>query len=309
VAGTWWSIKPLKSFESFQPLSPSALDFSLDLTLDEVIADLTYPRGRRPALGEEGEEAAQRAAMRFLRPRRAARPPDEAALLATGAPLDLPDGLAGTRWGSGPPVLLVHGWEGWGTQLKAFVAPLVRLGCSVIAFDGPAHGDTPGVQTSPRVFRDAIRAVGEQAGPLRAVIAHSAGGLGALLAVGSGLRTERLVLLAAPSSYSASLDLLAMAAHLPAALAPRMREIVEEHVGVPVDSLDRALRAAPGDLPGLVIHDPGDPEVPYTAAESLVRHWPGATVRPVPGLGHRSGLLTDPGVVTDVAMFVMGGPG
>ena len=76
----------------------------------------------------------------------------------------------------------------------------MRLGCSVVAFDGPAHGDTPSDETSPRPFRAAINAVGEQLGPLRAVIAHSAGGLGALPAITSGLRTERLVLLAAPAS-------------------------------------------------------------------------------------------------------------
>ncbi len=298
MAVRWWCMKPLP---------PPALDFALDITLEELVADLTYPYGRRPR--QPAEDAVERAAWAFLRPRRGVRTADEQALLDAGEPLDLPDGLAGTRWGSGPPVLLVHGWEGRGTQLGAFVAPLVRLGCSVVAFDGPAHGDTPGEETSPRLYREAIVAVGEQLGPLRAVIAHSAGGLGALLAITSGLRTERLVLLAAPASYAASIELVASAARLPRELVPRMREFVEERMGVSVRTLDRALLAMPHDIPGLVVHDPADREVPYTAAEALVAGWPAATLRPAPGLGHRDQLLTNTTVVTEVAMFVMGGPG
>lgn len=296
----WWSI---------DPLPPSALDLALDITLEEIVADLTYPHGRRPRLPPHAEDAAERAAAAFLRPRRGVRSDAEQALRDVGEPLALPGGLAGTRWGSGPPVLLVHGWEGRGTQLRAFVAPLVRLGCSVVAFDAPAHGDTPGTETSPRLFRAAITAVGERLGPLRAVIAHSAGGLGALLAVSSGLRTECLVLLAAPASYAVTIELIADLARLPGELVPRMREIVEERIGVSVHTLDHALLAVRTDLPGLVVHDPADHEVPFAAAEALVARWPMATLRPAPGLGHRDRLLTDPAVVTEVAMFVMGGPG
>ena len=40
--------------------------------------------------------------------------------------------------------LLVHGWEGRGAQLGSLVGPLVEAGLSVVAFDAPAHGDSPG---------------------------------------------------------------------------------------------------------------------------------------------------------------------
>lgn len=286
------------------------MEFSLGITLEEIVADLTYPYGRHPRLAQAAaEDAAEQAARRFLRPRRGVRPDAEQALLDVGEPLVLPDGLAGTRWGSGAPVLLVHGWEGRGTQLGAFVPPLVRLGCSVVALDAPAHGDSAGDETSPSRLRAAITGVGAQLGQLRAVIAHSAGGLGALLAITAGLRTERLVLLAAPASYAATVELVARLAHLPGELVPRMREIVEERIGVSLHVLDGTLLGVRGDLPGLVIYDPADPEVPYAAAEALVGGWPAATLRPAQGLGHRDRLLTDPAVVAEVAMFVMGGPG
>ena len=51
-------------------------------------------------------------------------------------------------WGEGPPVVLAHGWEGRGSQLGAFVAPLVAAGRRVVAFDAPAHGGSPGRTTN-----------------------------------------------------------------------------------------------------------------------------------------------------------------
>jgi hypothetical protein len=44
------------------------------------------------------------------------------------------------RWGSGPAVLLVHGWGGRARQLAAFVSPLVHAGFSVVALDAPRAG-------------------------------------------------------------------------------------------------------------------------------------------------------------------------
>jgi len=87
--------------------------------------------------------AARLAERRFLTPSRPRRPDAELALLATARARPL---FVGTRhielwlWGAGPSVLLVHGWGGRGTQLGAFVEPLVARGFSVVTFDAPGHG-------------------------------------------------------------------------------------------------------------------------------------------------------------------------
>src|SRR6185369_13228471 len=48
--------------------------------------------------------------------------------------------LAVWHWGTGPRVLLVHGWNGHAGRLSSFVQPLVEAGFGVVAFDAPAHG-------------------------------------------------------------------------------------------------------------------------------------------------------------------------
>src|SRR5262245_35302817 len=90
------------------------------------------------ALGDRlsPELAGRTAARLFLSPRRFDRPEAERELLSRARRFDV-NGLAAWRWGGGPPVLLVHGWEGRGAQLGAFVDPLVGRGFSVITFDAP----------------------------------------------------------------------------------------------------------------------------------------------------------------------------
>ena len=67
-------------------------------------------------------------------------------------------------------VLLMHGWEGRGTQLGAFIDPLVASGFQVVALDAPAHGRSPGEQTDLLQFKDAIRAVARHVGGVHAVV-------------------------------------------------------------------------------------------------------------------------------------------
>ena len=76
---------------------------------------------------------------RALRPERGALAAADSFVLPFGRGL-----LRAWRWGEGPAVLLVHGWGGRGGQTLALVAPLLRAGCAVVTFDGPAHGGSTG---------------------------------------------------------------------------------------------------------------------------------------------------------------------
>src|SRR5919107_5916537 len=135
--------------------------------------------------------AGRLAAKLFARPRRHARPARESELIARGTRVALPDGLHATAWGAGPTVLLVHGWEGRGAQLGAFVDPLVAAGYRAVALDGPAHGDSPGRTTTGPEFARALITTRDVVGSLAGVIGHSFGGFTALLALSRGLPTAR----------------------------------------------------------------------------------------------------------------------
>ena len=87
--------------------------------------------------------AAQLAAATMFRTRRKPRADWEQRIAerAEHLTVDGPSGdIAVQRWGQGPLVLLVHGWNGRGSQLGSFVEPLLEGGFQVVTFDAPGHG-------------------------------------------------------------------------------------------------------------------------------------------------------------------------
>ena len=107
----------------------------------------------------------------FMTPRRHALHDWETVLLQQGSPLKLANRLVARTFGTGPRVLLVHGWEGRGVNLGKFIAPLVDAGYQAIALDGPAHGESPGKTMDPVHFAQGVIEAGNEVGPLAGVIA------------------------------------------------------------------------------------------------------------------------------------------
>ena len=246
--------------------------------------------------------AGRLAAKLFARPRRHPRPARERELIARGTRIALPDGLHATAWGAGPTVLLVHGWEGRGAQLGAFVDPLVAAGYRVVALDGPAHGDSPGVTTTGPEFARALVATRDAVGPLAAIVGPSFGGFTSLLAVSRGLPTARVVTIGTPASVPEVLrDFLRMI-RLPDRALPSMIAALEARVGAPMASFEVEAFAPTVHVPVLVVHDTGDREVPYDDGRRLAEVF-GARLLTTNGLGHRR-ILYAPDVVAAVVEFI-----
>ncbi|MEQ1502740.1 MAG: hypothetical protein ABMB14_10950, partial [Myxococcota bacterium] len=114
---------------------------------------------------------------------------------------------------------------------------------------------------------------------------------------------ERLVLLAPavdPAAYVAAVGSLG---------GPRVRaeapEAMARAVGLHPRQVGVLATGAGLGLPVTVIHDRRDREIPFAAVEATVARWPGATLLPTHGLGHRR-LLRDPAVVAAVVGAVGG---
>jgi pimeloyl-ACP methyl ester carboxylesterase len=243
---------------------------------------------------------------RFMTPRRRELPVKDGALLARARAFDvaLPESgrVAAWAWGEGPAVVLVHGWEGRASQLGAFVDPLVRSGFSVVAFDAPAHGESPGTRASLRTFAEATREVAARVGPIEAMIGHSLGGLAVLLALKNGVFAQSAVLLAPPSPQT---HFSAFGRYLgfgPAELS-RVAELVEREVRLPFANVEGSALAAGLSTAGLVIHDRNDREASFDIGAATAAAWPDAVLHPTEGLGHRR-IVRDPKVVSMAVSFV-----
>ena len=126
----------------------------------------------------------------FCRPPRNEPRATEEAFLATGSPQIVQSenqDLAVWVWGSGPVVILAHGWGSRAGRFSSLARALSDNGFKVVLFDAPAHGASKGDQASLPQFSHALRAVADTVGPAYGLVGHSLGGAAVSLAMGNGL--------------------------------------------------------------------------------------------------------------------------
>jgi len=252
--------------------------------------------------------AAAAAARLFGSPPRRQTSDAEREALARGRSGNLEMGggrIAMWTWGSGPAVLLAHGWGSRGARLRSFVEPLVASGRSVVAFDAPGHGDSSGRTSSLPQFALAIRAVADTAGDIEAVVAHSLGCPSVAFAMTRGLSLSRAVFLAPAANPGAYTERFARTLAIPAPVLERMKRRFEDKYRLRWEELDLPRAARNFQAALLVIHDRADAEVPFENGESIAAAWPGATLVPTEGLGHTR-IVHDPAVVARAVAFVTG---
>jgi len=252
----------------------------------------------------------------FTSPRRHRRPDRERPVLASGwrFPIDValrsPHArgqhrrMTAWRWGHGPTVLLVHGWEGRGSQLGAFVEPLVRAGLSVVAFDAPGHGDSPGRRLYLTDLADCVVDAARAVGPLHGLVAHSFGAAAALLAHRrGGVDARRNVMIAPNVLVDDTVARFARAVALDDGDRATLEHQLASHCGLTVDALRIEQLVGTRDAALLVVHDRADREIPFAHGERLAATWREATLRATEGLGHRR-ILRDDEVIREVVAFV-----
>jgi pimeloyl-ACP methyl ester carboxylesterase len=241
----------------------------------------------------------------FRTPRRHHRPAWEKEVAERGTTIRVGANLAAHTWGDGPPVLLVHGWEGRGTQLGRFVDPLVSAGFRVIAPDLPAHGDSAGTRTDLIECTEALRRIARELGPLAGVIAHSFGSPVTTLALERGLQTSAVVIIGGPSSVRDVVARFAALTGLGEEAMRAFRDGMTRQTGVRMKDVEIFERVGSLQVPALIVHDRDDSEVPFHDAERLAERWPGATLVETRGLGHRR-ILKDEGVIRRSVAFLCG---
>jgi pimeloyl-ACP methyl ester carboxylesterase len=208
--------------------------------------------------------------------------------------------LAVWHWGSGPRVLLVHGWNGHAGRLSSFIEPLLEAGFGVVAFDAPAHGISQGQLATLPDFTRSLELVAGVVAPV-ALVGHSMGAAACALAVRAGLPVRAVVLLAPPADPEAYTARFARYMGLSPCCAHSMKERLERRYGVTFPSL--RLPAGPPGVPALVVHDRRDKRVPLRDGISICRSWPKARLLITSGLGHHR-ILRSPEVIRRATRFL-----
>lgn len=209
--------------------------------------------------------------------------------------------IAGFTAGNGPLVILVHGWGEQAASLGGFIAPLSEAGFQVVGIDLRGHGDSGGQTTDVVESAAVISEVADHFGGAHGIIAHSMGANSALWALKDGLDVNAAVLIAPNVDLAYAMETFEVLFGLPPKAIAGLKRSIERKFGPAIwreirgDHLARFVTS-----PGLVFHDPGDPQVPFTGSERLVRAWADCELVETPGLGH--GTITRDEAVVERAV-------
>ncbi|PKM29980.1 MAG: hypothetical protein CVV07_09895 [Gammaproteobacteria bacterium HGW-Gammaproteobacteria-11] len=205
--------------------------------------------------------------------------------------------------GSGPTVLLVHGWERDHFAMGGFVSPLLEANFQVAALDLPGHGEADGKQAPLPLLARSIAEVAATLTQPCTVIAHSIGAaMTALAAEDFGLTPHSVVLISAPRGAEDYALAQAKRQGLGRRAIQHMIVQIAEALGEPLERyrVDNALTSM--TAPILLVHAEDDAIVPLSDARDNL-HAPTARPLWLPVGGHNR-ILADQQMIAGVLGWI-----
>ncbi len=205
--------------------------------------------------------------------------------------------------GNKDKALLVHGWSGRGTQLYAIAGALLKAGYEVYAFDAPAHGESPGRQTSMLEFIDVILELQEKIGAFDYAIGHSLGAMSIWAALNRGLNVKKAVVIGGGDSIEKITYRFVERLGLSPKTAEALYKKMAAKFGAEPEKLSSSVNAKRVQIPVMLIHDEEDTDVPLFCAEHVVKNANDIIFIKTKGLGHRR-VLQDEKIVRKIIEFI-----
>lgn len=236
--------------------------------------------------------AARFARSLYFRPQRLRARPAEREVLSRGTRFildDLGTPVTGRSWGSGPVVVLVHGWSGHLGQMTALVEPLTGAGFKVVGFDWPGHGDSAGEASSLLHATRVLSSMQQLFGPFHGVVAHSFGAAATIVASTRGLEARRLVFHAPVARLDGYVNQYSTAFGFSTRQRTAFVDACEAWLEAPFAKFEPIQLAPRVERPTLIIHSEDDREVELADVEVLSKAL-NAELRTKQALGHRKSL-------------------
>ncbi|MBT8323837.1 MAG: alpha/beta hydrolase [Winogradskyella sp.] len=196
--------------------------------------------------------------------------------------------IATYHWkGSGPTVLLAHGWESNASRWDYFLNELRTKDYNIVALDAPAHGNSDGKQFNALLYAQFMGVVAKDFSP-QVIIGHSVGGMSAVFCqyYQELDTTKKLILLGAPAHFTGVFSRYKSMMGYNSKISNGLDDLVKEHFGKPVDYFSAANFAKSIETSTLIIHDTNDRIIPYEDALLFENRFKSAQLMTTTGLGH-----------------------
>ncbi|WP_430613477.1 alpha/beta hydrolase [Flavobacterium sp. JP2137] len=199
--------------------------------------------------------------------------------------------------------LLVHGWNGRGTQLVTIANMLLESDYTVVSFDATGHGRSPKNKSNMTEFIEACFVLQQQYGPFDLIVGHSLGGMATINAIKEGLQVKKAVIIGSGDVVQDIIKDFVKQLELKPQIALLMKQRFEDHFKQTMESFCVHQAAEQVDLPVLVIHDENDRDVPVSAAHNIYEHLKKGELFITKKLGHRK-ILGDKTVIQRIYTFI-----
>lgn len=199
-------------------------------------------------------------------------------------------------------VLLIHGWNGRGTQLVTIANALKEKGYKIISFDAPGHGKSPNNRSIMTNFIEAAFELEKIYKTFDVVVGHSLGGMSAINAVSRGLNCKQLISISAGDVIDDVISEFTQVLGMNNKVAPVLKEAFENKYQERVENYTVSNQLKKIEQPVLIIHDKFDKEVPFYAGESLAKNINKGSFFFTEHLGHQK-ILGDEKVIQQILAF------
>jgi pimeloyl-ACP methyl ester carboxylesterase len=204
--------------------------------------------------------------------------------------------------GTGPTVLLNHGWESNSFRWKYLVDPLRKLDYNIISIDAPAHGNSDGTLFTAVKYSRVIKTTIELYEP-QIVIAHSVGAMATIFqeSKNSHASIKKLILLGSPNRLEVIMKDYQTLVSFNDGVYKSLNHLLKNNFGYYIKDFNASDFAKKMAIPTLVIHNPNDLIVPFEAMKEIASAMPNAITHTSETGGHS--LYTQE-VIDEVVKFL-----
>ncbi len=209
------------------------------------------------------------------------------------------------KWGRGPEILFVHGWNGRGVNLACFFEPMINAGYSVITYDGPAHGESGGQVTNYFDLSDTVRYFlnPSHGYNIKGIVAHSIGASAVINCISKDKPPIDAALIAPALKLKELLFNVFNYHGVPEIVYRNLIAEMEEYYGYDVHQDNPYVLAKTISSKVLIVHDKDDETIPYSDSKTLSEKTDHVDLHTTGGLGHKR-ILRDKAVVDVVTAYI-----
>lgn len=230
---------------------------------------------------------------------------DEVVGLARAEKFSYSKGKYAWSWGSGPCVVLVHGWGGCAAQWHKLAETISKLGFRVLALDVTAHGQSEGSVVTFRNYATDLKLLHNYLQTdIYAYIGHSAGGLGMMAArYLEGLTAKKFVCIATPSYPYPPIKVIKKKISVSDDVIALYKKYLARQFSCAWEEITEKCFSYQNGSELLLIYDSEDRYLDAGDAQAILRHWPSALQIRADGIGHEK-LIKSEDSIKQIGIFL-----